>query len=246
MTLSLVSMENTVSQGSMHSRQEEAEESEQLGDRAAALSQSSKEKAGQGQRRCLTGGLSPWSACTYRLLSSRRQPGLPAGCGGKATGYSYKSSPLQRPLPQSHPSNPPWGPTTTPQPDPCTPSPPIPPEPRHGSDPISLEGTRVIFSTKPSVLIFITCAVLLVQVGDILVVEWRIFFPAGLQGAGVIAKAEPVFGGDAAGADGSGRNGACTACAALAAAPVIPGTPLCCASTRCRRRRGVLASQGFQ
>lgn len=36
MTLSLVSMENIVSRGSMNTRQEKAEESEKLGDRAAA------------------------------------------------------------------------------------------------------------------------------------------------------------------------------------------------------------------
>lgn len=65
---------------------------------------------------------------------------------------------------------------------PCSARPPHPkstdprPEPRHGSAPVSLEGTRVIFSTKSSVLIFITCTALLGRVGNILLGEWRIFF----------------------------------------------------------------------
>lgn len=103
MTLSLVSMENIVSQGSMNSRQEKAEESEKPGNRAAAAEPGQWEKAAQGWHQCLTGGLSQGSACMYRLHSCRSQPGFPASYSGKTTGYFYKSSPLQKSLPQITP-----------------------------------------------------------------------------------------------------------------------------------------------
>lgn len=71
MTLSLVSMENIVSQGSMNSRQEKAEESQRLSNRAAATE--------PGQLRKDRSGTAPvshrWAflavTCTYRLHGCR-------------------------------------------------------------------------------------------------------------------------------------------------------------------------------
>lgn len=57
-----------------------------------------------------------------------------------------------------------------PKPDPAAPS---PAELRHSPEYKSLEGTRVIFSSKSSVLIFITSTVLLEWVGSVLLHGWE-------------------------------------------------------------------------
>lgn len=62
-----------------------------------------------------------------------------------------------------------------PKPDPAALS---PSELRHSTEYVSLEGTRVIFSSKPSVLIFITCTVLLGWVGSVLLHGWEDFLAA--------------------------------------------------------------------
>lgn len=67
MTLSLVSMENIVSQGSMNTRQEKAEESEKLGNTAAAAEPGQWGKGREGTHWCPPSGLVRWPPCTYRL-----------------------------------------------------------------------------------------------------------------------------------------------------------------------------------
>lgn len=62
-----------------------------------------------------------------------------------------------------------------PNPDPAALS---PPELRHSPEYMSLEGTRVIFSSKPSRLIFITCTVFLGWVGSVLLWGWEDFLGA--------------------------------------------------------------------
>lgn len=127
MTLSLVSMENTVSQGSTNSRQEKAEELEKLDNRAAA--------AGPGQLGKGRSGMAPvsyWWAFWVVSLHVQAARLLPtAGVSSRLQwqGHSLFLSvlTLARVSPPNHRLGPAWVPTTPAQPDLCTPNPPIPP-----------------------------------------------------------------------------------------------------------------------
>lgn len=132
----------------MNSRQEKAEEPENLGNRI-----------GKRQVRdyacTLPVGFVHGQRARTLIPEAARLPqtGFPAGYSDTATGYFYKSSPLQRSFPQMTPRGPsglPARPSGRPR----------APAARHGSGAVSLEGTRVIFSTKPRALTFITCAAL--------------------------------------------------------------------------------------
>lgn len=247
MTLSLVSMENTVSQGSTNSRQEKAEELEKLDNRAAAA-----EPGQLGKGRSGMAPVSYWWAfwvVSLHVQAARLLPTARVSSRLQWQGHSLflsVLSPLQRSLPQITASGLPGFPppllsqTSAPQ---IHRSPPGAP---------AWLGSRVTRGHS-GYFFHQAFSINIHNMHRALGAGWQYslrgvenFFPAGLQGAGAIAKAVPVFGGDAAGADGSARNGACTACAAQAAAPAIPGTPSCCASKRCRRKRWVLALQGFQ
>lgn len=118
----------------MNSRQEKAEEPENLGNRT-----------GKGRSGAVPVPLPAGCARSHhartlipQLHGCHRQTGFPAGYNDKATSYFHKSSPLQGYLPQISP----WAPGTS-LGQPGTPA------ARHGSGPVALEGTRVIFSTEP-------------------------------------------------------------------------------------------------
>lgn len=194
----------------MNTRQEKAEESEKLGNTAAAAEP---EQWGKGR-----GGdtlvPSQW-ACSVVTLHIQAA-GLPRTAGVSSRlrwqdmGYFYKSSPLQRPLPPDHPSRPPWAPTTTPQLEPHTLIPWISPGAPAWLRSHVTRGHSAYFFHKPSILIFITCAAL-GAARQYSLTGAEIFFLAGLWGVGVIAKAVPVFQGDATGAGGSGTISVCCA-----------------------------------
>lgn len=126
MTLSLVSMENTVSQGSVNSRQEKAEELEKLDNGAAA--------AGPGQLGKGRSGMAPvsyWWAFWVASLNIPTAGLLPtAGVSSRLQwqGHSLFLSvlTLAKVSPPNHRLGPAWVPTTPAQPDLRTPNPRIP------------------------------------------------------------------------------------------------------------------------
>lgn len=147
MTLSLVSMENTASRGSSLIR----------GRKKLKNRRTSVTGLGKGRSGALPvplPGLCTCPPCLYAhtpvcLHGCHGQAGFPAGHNDTATGYFHKSSPSQGSFPQISPVG-----SQLPLRQPRAPA------GRPGPAPVSLEGARVIFSTKSRLLIFITCAAL--------------------------------------------------------------------------------------
>lgn len=169
MPLSLVSMENAVMGGIwVHVRGKKAER-----------------LVGEGGSWGCCRGRSWWGCRVprWRWASTRWLPALRCGCPSTVgwQGCGYQHPPLQRPLRGlPYPQEPPSLSPHHPKPDPA---PLGPPRARHSPKHMSLEGTRVIFSSKAAVLIFLTCALLLERSGDVLLWGWGGLL-GGCYGAG--------------------------------------------------------------
>lgn len=131
MTLSLVSMENVVSQGSMNSRQEQAEESEKLGNRAAAAAEP--EQLRESRAGTVTSSYQ-WAFLVVTLHLQAAQ--LPWGFQQPTVAVPQVAFINHHPskgLSPNHPTRPSWAPTTPPQLDARTQSPQTLPSRRPGT-----------------------------------------------------------------------------------------------------------------